>query len=148
MSWIDIPPLWLAGALGLVALLRGAAPGLAVEAAWLDLVGGLCVGAGLLLIALALREMIRAKTTAVPRRDPARLVTGGVFGLSRNPIYLGDTLILTGAILAWGVLLALPLAPAFAALIGHRFIRGEEARLRAAFGAEFDAYAARTRRWF
>jgi protein-S-isoprenylcysteine O-methyltransferase Ste14 len=44
-------------------------------------------------------------------------------------------------------LLALPLLPAFVWIITRRFILPEEARLRAAFGAEFDRWAARTPRW-
>ena len=88
-----------------------------------------------------------ARTTVIPRRNPAALVTGGVFRLTRNPIYLGDAALLTGAILWWDAPAALPLVPAFVWLITRRFIRDEEARLRAAFGADFDRWAARVRRW-
>jgi protein-S-isoprenylcysteine O-methyltransferase Ste14 len=43
--------------------------------------------------------------------------------------------------------LALVLVPVFMVLIQNRFILAEEARLKAAFGPAFDAWAARTRRW-
>ncbi len=43
--------------------------------------------------------------------------------------------------------LALPLVPVFMLLIRERFIRAEEQRLRDGFGAAFDDWAARVRRW-
>ncbi|MDZ4134428.1 MAG: isoprenylcysteine carboxylmethyltransferase family protein [Paracoccaceae bacterium] len=143
---LDWPPVWLLGALAAVWGLGQALP-------W-PLFGGMGRGvgavlvlAGLLLMALAVAQMTRARTSVIPRAQPAALVTGGVFGLSRNPIYLGDVLVLAGAVLWWDVPLALPLIPGLMAVLQARFIRGEEARLRAAFGPAFDAWAARVRRW-
>jgi hypothetical protein len=74
-------------------------------------------------------EMARARTTVIPRRDPSALVTAGFSAWSRNPIYLADALILTGAILWLDAVLALPLLFSFVWLIQTRFIRDEEARL-------------------
>ncbi|MBW6507429.1 MAG: DUF1295 domain-containing protein, partial [Rhodobacteraceae bacterium] len=110
-------------------------------------VGGGLVLAGLVLMAAAAAQMVALRTTFIPRRDPQALVTGGVFALSRNPIYLADALVLTGLIIWWQAFWALPLVPAFMAFIARRFIRGEEARIAARFGADWQAYAARTRRW-
>jgi protein-S-isoprenylcysteine O-methyltransferase Ste14 len=139
---LDIPPLWL---------------GLALWAAWglsdvwlvegFHWLGVVVMLAGLALMAAALWTMMEAKTSFVPRRDPQALVTTGVFGWSRNPIYLADALILTGAVLWWGGLLALTLVPLFMGLITFRFIRDEEARLRAGFGPAYEAWAARVPRW-
>ena len=95
----------------------------------------------------AVAQMALAKTTVIPRRNPSALVTRGLFQLSRNPIYLGDALILAGAILWLDAVLALPLVFSFVWLIQTRFIRDEEARLTETFGPEFDLWAARTRRW-
>jgi protein-S-isoprenylcysteine O-methyltransferase Ste14 len=95
----------------------------------------------------AVAQMALRRTTVIPRRDPSALVTGGVYAISRNPIYLADALILAGVVLWADVPLAAPLVPAFMALIQRRFIRGEEARIAAAFGADFAAYAVRTPRW-
>lgn len=83
----------------------------------------------------------------IPRQTPSALITTGIFRLSRNPIYLADLLILAGFSLIWGKPLGLVLVPVLAWILFARFIQGEEARLRAMFGAEFEAYAARTRRW-
>ena len=107
----------------------------------------LVLGGGALMLA-AVAQMALARTTVIPRRDPSALVTTGIFGWSRNPIYLGDAILLTGAILWLDAVLALPLVAIFMALIQKRFIRDEETRLTLAFGAAFDLWAGRTRRWF
>lgn len=141
---IDIPPLWLA----LFAALGWGVGQLAP----LHLPFAREVGAGLValaaaLMALAVAQMVLRRTTFIPRRDPAALVTSGAFALSRNPIYLADAMLLSGLLLIWGALLALPLVPAFMVFITRRYILGEEARIGAHFGADYTAYRAKVRRW-
>ncbi len=144
---IDVPPVWLALCLALVWLQGaylpvGPAPGL-----WVRILGALLILGGLAMIGLAAWELRRHRTTVVPHREPDALVTSGVFALSRNPIYLGDAMILAGCALRWHAWPSLILVPLFMALIARRFIDGEEARLRAVFGSAFDGYARKVRRW-
>lgn len=142
---IDLPPLWLLAFGGAGWWLDGLVP---LSFPWgLSGVGPVLVGAGAALFGLGGLQMLLARTTVIPRRDPSALVTKGVFRLTRNPIYLGDAALLSGAILWWDAPAALPLVPAFVWLVTRRFIRGEEARLRAAFGQDFDDWARRVRRW-
>lgn len=147
MKWLDIPPVWLLLCLVVAAL----QPVRVVFGGWLaptaQLLAGLLVGGGLLLIALAVLEMRRHRTTVIPHRDPQALVSTGIFARSRNPIYLGDLLILAGLSLWWGSLVGLLLVPLLAYVLRTRFIAAEEARLAAAFGPAFDRYRAATRRW-
>jgi protein-S-isoprenylcysteine O-methyltransferase Ste14 len=75
-----------------------------------------------------------------------RLVAGGVFAHTRNPLYLGNTLIVLGFALIIHAkefyLICLPLvALAYAAIIA-----AEEQYLRGKFGAEFNAYCRRVNR--
>lgn len=106
------------------------------------------MGGGLLLLALSSMEFRRAKTSIIPHREAEALITSGVYGRSRNPIYLGDAMILSGFCAFWGAWLALVvLLPLFVWVITDRFIAPEEARLRRAFGPQFEAWAARVRRW-
>lgn len=146
MAWIDLPPVWLLLALGCVRAVDAAMPVAGFGPAG-QVAGAVLAGLGLALMAVAVVQMTLARTTVIPRRNPSRLVTAGVFAISRNPIYLGDALILAGAILWWDAWVAVPLLAAFVVLIDRRFIRDEEARLRAAFGSDFDLWAARTGRW-
>ncbi len=147
-KWIDIPPVWL-----LVFLLLSWAQaryfsfGLGFGTTGARFLGGLLVGGGLVLMALAAYEMRRQRTTIIPHRDADRLVQTGIFSRSRNPIYLGDLLILSGMILYWGAVLALPLIPIFLWVIEKRFVIPEENRLRRKFRADFARYANKVRRW-
>ncbi|WP_375258864.1 methyltransferase family protein [Citreimonas sp.] len=148
MKWLDLPPVWLAAFLVLAWLQATyGAGGLGFGAVWADLAGGLLVGGGVLLIVLAAVEMRRARTTIIPHLDADRLVTTGIFARSRNPIYLGDSMILLGLILCWDAVLALPLVPVFMWIIQRRFILPEEDRLMRKFRAQFTRYAQETRRW-
>jgi protein-S-isoprenylcysteine O-methyltransferase Ste14 len=77
----------------------------------------------------------------------SRLVTAGPYRLTRNPMYLGLVLVTLGIAVwvgAWPMFLA-PLAMFATANWVH--IPFEEQRMRAQFGAEFDAFAAKVRRW-
>jgi protein-S-isoprenylcysteine O-methyltransferase Ste14 len=142
---IDVPPSWLVlhiAAAWVVSYVSPSAFGQAGQWAGKGL-----IALGILIMGGAIWQMAQHKTTVVPRRDPSALVTTGLFSLSRNPIYLADALILLGVVLWLDAVLALPLLPSFLWLIQTRFIRDEEARLTAAFGPEFDLWAARTRRW-
>ncbi|MDJ0824553.1 MAG: isoprenylcysteine carboxylmethyltransferase family protein [Rhodobacter sp.] len=146
MKVIDIPPVWLLICLVFAWWLSGIAPELGFGA-WARWAGPILVIGGIALMAAAIWQMNRAKTTLIPHQDPSALVTGGIFQYSRNPIYLGDALVLTGLILRWDAVLAVPLIPAFVWVIHARFIRHEERRLEEGFPSEFEAYRAATRRW-
>lgn len=148
MKWIDIPPIWLALALVMTWQISVVQPPLlAVDHVILDLLGGLLVGAGLVLMLLAVTEMRKRKTTVIPHLEASALVTTGIFARSRNPIYLGDALILAGLALRWDAPMALLLVPLFMVTITQRFILPEENRLRRKFRADFARYCASTRRW-
>jgi protein-S-isoprenylcysteine O-methyltransferase Ste14 len=142
---IELPPVWL---VAFIALVWAVGRGMPVPVPFGGAVGGVIVLAGLGLMALAAFAMMRARTTIIPRSAPSALVTSGIFRLTRNPIYLGDAMVLAGLCLRWDAPQALILVPVFAWVIARRFIDGEEARLREAFGAEFDSWAARVGRWF
>ncbi len=147
MKYIDIPPAWLGLCLIAAWAMARFEPDWATLGGWAAALGALLVAAGLWLMVWAVLRMRRAGTTVLPHGSPSALVTDGPFRLSRNPIYLGDALLLAGAALLLDAPLALLLVPVFMALISGRFIRHEEAGLRGAFPKAFDDWARRTRRW-
>ncbi|WP_108258889.1 methyltransferase family protein [Mangrovicoccus ximenensis] len=144
---VDIPPVWLAGCLSLAWSQSRLFPWPGDGGSVVQLMAGLLVGGGILLAVLAIDEMRRQKTTVLPHQVPAILVQSGIFRRSRNPIYLGDLLILAGFCLFWGAWWSLPLVPLFFWILTDRFVEPEEARLRETFGRAFEDYCARTRRW-
>lgn len=148
MRMIDIPPVWLLGtALLAWAQARLLPLGLSLDGWFTDLLSGVLIGAGIILAILAVAEFRRFKTTVIPHQMPTSMVQTGIFKFSRNPIYLGDVLILAGLILRFDAVLSLLLIPVFVWVLERRFILPEEDRLLRAFRADFARYERRTRRW-
>ena len=78
--------------------------------------------------------------------EPESLVTTGVHGISRNPIYLGFTAVHLGLAGATRNGWMLATCPVSAALV-HRWVLREEGWLRGRFGDDYDAYRARVPRY-
>jgi protein-S-isoprenylcysteine O-methyltransferase Ste14 len=111
--------------------------------------GGLVAAAGIAVSVAAFVRFRKAGTTANPL-DPSkasRLVTDGVFRLSRNPMYLGLVLLLIG----WAVWLgsASPwlVPPLFVIVLTLVQIVPEEQALGRSFGEEYVSYRRRVARW-
>ena len=141
---IDFPPVWLAGFAALGGVIGRIVP---VTTPANDEIGALLIILGLILMIVAAAQLVLARTTFIPRRDPDAFVFGGVFRFSRNPIYLADAIVLAGFYIAWDAIIALPLVAVFIIVIQRRFILDEEARLSRRFGEEYLEYTARVRRW-
>jgi protein-S-isoprenylcysteine O-methyltransferase Ste14 len=104
------------------------------------LIGGAIVAAGV-------RNFARA-ATPVPTNQPARaLVTTGIHGWSRNPIYVGLLLLYAGVGVAAGSPWVLLLTPPLAITLRYGVIAREEAYLERRFGNAYRAYTALVRRW-
>ena len=77
---------------------------------------------------------------------PASILQQGPYRFTRNPMYLGHLIFLTGlAITFWSWFAVLILAAR--AIWFHRRVMFDERRLVASFGAEYDGYRARVKRW-
>ena len=74
------------------------------------------------------------------------LATSGPYARIRHPQYVAFVLILLGFLLQWPTLLTLLMFPILLAMYGRLAVT-EEAEMRKQFGADFDAYAARTPRF-
>jgi protein-S-isoprenylcysteine O-methyltransferase Ste14 len=120
----------------------------------LDAASGVPLAIGLAIVGVGfdlagLVAFRRARTTInpmTPQRTSA-LVTGGVYRITRNPMYVGLALLLCAwaiHLAAWWPWLGPPL---FVAWITRFQIRPEEHAMERLFGDDFRAYAARVRRW-
>ena len=104
---------------------------------------------GILIAVSGVVAFRRARTTVNPLRPDgaSSLVASGIYRYTRNPMYLGMLLVLIG----WAVYLARPWAllvlPVFVAYMNRFQIGPEERVLERIFGAEFEAYRRRVRRW-
>ncbi|MEM7521467.1 MAG: isoprenylcysteine carboxylmethyltransferase family protein [Pseudomonadota bacterium] len=144
---LDIPPVWLVCSVVLVWLQTRLLPGLTAPVALGQTLAVLLVFAGIGLMIWAVLAFQAHQTSAVPHQLPERIITTGPFAISRNPIYLGDVLVLAAAVLWWGAWPAIVIVLGFIAILHRRFIAPEEARMKESFASEFEAYQGNTRRW-
>jgi protein-S-isoprenylcysteine O-methyltransferase Ste14 len=141
---------WIIGALGLIGLLSAWLPAYTDRKAFWVLDGDAVRWLGVALYAVggAVRlwpvfVLGRRFSGLVAIQPGHALVTGGIYSVIRNPSYVGLLVLSLGWALAFrsgvGVLLAALNIPPIVARI-----RSEEKLLRAHFGAEYEAYSART----
>ncbi|WP_233998384.1 methyltransferase family protein [Pseudoalteromonas sp. T1lg48] len=104
---------------------------------------------GAVVAALGVLQFRLAQTTVDPRypQQSARLVSGGIYRISRNPMYLGFLLMLSGWALWLANLAAIPVLPLFVIYLNRFQIRPEEHFLRQKFEEEYKRYCLRVRRW-
>ena len=110
-------------------------------------IGGLVALCGIGLDLWAMKSLHDGRTTVMPHRASSRLVIRGPYRFSRNPIYLGNTILLVGIGIAFNSLW-FPLVAAAAAWATQKLaIEREERHLGALFGEEYEDYCRRVRRW-
>ena len=77
---------------------------------------------------------------------PERIVDSGIYAYTRNPMYLGHLIFMTGLAITFWSLAALALLAVHIPWYQRR-VRGDEAHLTAMFGREFIDYTVRVKRW-
>ena len=102
---------------------------------------------GIALNLAADRALKVAGTTVKPLLETTSLVTGGVFSVTRNPMYFGFILLLVGLWALLGSLTPGIAVLAFAGLIDRYYVRPEETKLTLAFGDAYVRYCRQVRRW-
>lgn len=133
----------------LMWLLSRAAPPLHFEFAAGSLIGSILALLGVATSVLGVATFARAKTTINPTTPNATtsLVSGGIYRVTRNPMYLGLLLILTAWALYLSNVVPFLLLPVYIIYINLFQIAPEERALSSLFGREFAAYQSRVRRW-
>ncbi len=141
------PPLLVAGTLAAGLLLHALDPHALVPRSLRFWIGVPLFIAGVALGSWGHRVMKRAGTNVNPSRPVTRLVTGGPFRLSRNPLYVSIALVYAGIACSvnalWLGILFIPLL----VVLHLGVIAREERFLEARFGDEYRTYRARVRRW-
>jgi len=147
---LKIPPLILAvivaAAMGAIAWLT---PQFILPITFTYLPAAIFICGGLIVMFAGAFAFRRAQTTLNPTKidTASSLVTAGIFGVSRNPMYLGMAMILVGLGFYLSHALAF-LGPVLFVLFINRFqIVPEERMMTELFGDEFAAYQTAVRRW-
>ena len=112
-----------------------------------NLLGLLIGGLGVYLAFKSVRLLISYNTTFKPSGNPSSLVTKYLYSHSRNPIYLGDFLIVLGSSTILSSLSAFIAPLIFFLVVNTIIIPFEENRLQKNFGSEYERYKKSVRRW-
>ena len=112
-----------------------------------NVLGVVPLSIGLGFAILGSRKFEQVGTTIKTFDQPDRLVTDGLFRISRNPMYLGFVVTLVGVWIVLGALSPLLGVLLFLIVADRWYIPFEERALSARFNGDYDAYCAGTRRW-
>ena len=106
------------------------------------------LGMGGFLLMIAAWAQFRQRQVAIcPTEPTALLITDGVYRVTRNPMYLGMVMMLTGLAFWYGTLPFVLATLAFFVVINRVFCPYEEQKLVATFGADYQNYRTRVGRW-
>jgi protein-S-isoprenylcysteine O-methyltransferase Ste14 len=148
---LKVPPMIvLAIAALLMWAIAKAAPQWTVRFPGRTLIAVMLLVLGIAVVTMGVRAFSKASTTVDPRapENASRVVRGGIYRLTRNPMYVGMLIVL----IAWMVQLsnvgAVVIPVLFALYITRWQIVPEERALTAKFGEEYEAYRRSVRRWF
>jgi protein-S-isoprenylcysteine O-methyltransferase Ste14 len=109
--------------------------------------GNLLFLSGIAIIAIAFIQMRKAKTSIEPWKPTTAIIDSGLYGISRNPIYLAMILIYLGLSCFFNSIWFLPFLPIVLLVIHYGVILREEKYLEGEFGEEYLDYKRRVRRW-
>jgi protein-S-isoprenylcysteine O-methyltransferase Ste14 len=148
---IMLPPLILLIAIAvavalelLVPLAFLPAPGLA---SWLSWLGAVVFVTGLWISISGNREFVRSGTNVNPYQPALKLVTSGPYRFTRNPMYLGMIVAFAGIVLTFALELGILVWVLFALTLHYGVVMREERYLTRKFGAPYEDFLKRTRRW-
>jgi protein-S-isoprenylcysteine O-methyltransferase Ste14 len=116
-------------------------PGLAARVA-----GAMCLALGMIGIP-ALAAFRHAHTSPFPFKPSTALVTSGPYRFTRNPMYVGFTLLYIGVSLVFNAAWPLFFLPVVLAVTHVGVVLREERYLTAVFGEPYREYCRRVRRW-
>lgn len=113
----------------------------------LFMVGVLTMIAAVALDLYAMSTLNAAKTTIWPNRGSDHFTAAGPYRFTRNPIYVGNTALMLGAGLTFGILWFLAFAFIAAWMTQKLAIEREEVHLETRFGKHYRDYKKKVRRW-
>lgn len=109
--------------------------------------GALFLAAGAVVMGLAVHGFRRGGTNVPTYRPALRLITGGIYRRTRNPMYLGGLVVLLGLALFLASPTLLLLTPVTALVLHHGVVKREEPYLETLFGQPYRRYRETVRRW-
>ena len=142
-----VPPIYLLLTLLVMGALHFGAPIARIIDPALSYSGVALIILGITITAIAAHAFARAGTPIIPFEPSTALVAGGLYRVTRNPMYLGLVVILLGAGVLFGTVSPFLTIPVFVWIIQKMFIEAEERFLEEIFGAQYLAYKGKVPRW-
>ncbi len=142
-----LPPIYLLVAIVAMVALHFLLPVMRIVPLLWSLLGFIPLACGIGIEIIADNALRAAKTTVKPFEQSTALVTSGVYGISRHPMYLGFVLILIGIAVMMGSLTPFIVILPFVIVMDRGFISVEERMLEERFGKVWLEYKHRVRRW-
>ncbi len=122
-------------------------PGIGLDESAVTVIGALLAVIGVIVNFAGAGLFHKLRTAIIPFKPATKLVTSGIYGWTRNPMYLGMALIYAGIAILFDSILALALLPLVLAIIQTNVIAREEVYLERRFGDAYRDYKRRVRRW-
>jgi len=142
-----LPPTCLCIAILLIVTVHLLFPGVTFKLIPWGILGLVPLGLGIILNLVADSVFKDKSTTVKPFQESKVLITTGVFSISRNPMYLGFILILTGIGLLLGSVTPFFIVLFFWFFLKQYYIVAEERMLEKQFQADWHIYRKKVRRW-
>ena len=120
-----------------------------IEIVWGYVFGSICIVFGLIIILSAIILFKKYKTTITPLNpsNATKLIVHGIYKFSRNPMYLGLLLVLSGIGIILNPIGGLLFVPSFILYLNRFQIIPEESAMLDLFKDDFLKYKENVRRW-
>ena len=120
-----------------------------IDIGWGSVFGSFIIIIGFIIILSAIIQFKKNKTTITPLNpsNATKLIVHGIYKFSRNPMYLGLLLILSGISIIQNPIGGLLFVPSFILYITHFQIIPEESAMLDLFKDDFSKYKENVRRW-
>lgn len=102
---------------------------------------------GIIITIIVRKEFEKLNTEIHTFKNPTKLVTNGLFKISRNPVYLGFTISLFGLWILLGTFLPIIGCLVFIIVTNNYYIPFEERMMESVFGNDYKNYKMKVRRW-
>ena len=142
-----LPPAYLFTSLAVMVLLHFFAPLTEVAPRPWNAIGLAPLAIGIALNLSAGKAFTNQGNASSPYEIPTALMTTGIYKYSRNPMYLGMSLMLLGVALLLGSATPYIVVPGFIMVMDRWIIRFEENMLEKQFGRRWEEYKKSVRRW-
>ena len=114
---------------------------------WLKITGIVFLVISLFFLVRSLRQFFKSKNTLILIKPATSLQNNGIYGITRNPMYVGLSVVYLGLSCILGNWWNFILFPILVLIVQEYIIKREERYLEREFGQKYTDYRSKVRRW-